>query len=290
VGGEIPIVTTTTSSGGNVSTNVEFRSYGVSLKVKPVVKGEEVDTTINTEVSDVDYGNAVTVSGTRIPAFATRSASTQVYLKDGQTVFLAGLIRNKVSTNIGGIPFLKDVPFLGAIFRSKTTSESDTELVISLTPTIVKTAEKPTSIGSAQLERVPPIDIAVPPTSEEESEASIESSAETRELSVSNQELFPDTVISYARGVQERIAQAVTYPEEAKKYKWQGMVRLGLRILYDGSLIDAFVKESSGYDILDENALIAAKRQAPYLTFPSDITAQELLLDVPVVYKLEPQR
>jgi pilus assembly protein CpaC len=285
VGGQVPIVTTTTSSGGNVSSNVEYKDYGVNLKVKPVVKGEQIDTTINTDISDIDSANAVTVNGAKILAFLTRSASTQVYLKDGQTIFIAGLIRNNKSTNISGIPFIKDVPFLGAIFRSKSTTETETELVIALTPTIVKGAKKPTSIGSATLEEVPPLDQAFPSGAEES-----EVEAEAQELTLINQVSLPDSVSSYVRGVQERIAQAVTFPDEAKKYKWQGMVRLGLRILYDGSLTEASIRESSGYEILDDDALAAAKKQAPFSAFPSDITAQELVLDVPVVYKLESQK
>jgi pilus assembly protein CpaC len=286
VGGEIPIVTTTTSSGGNVSTNVEFRKYGVNLKIKPVVKDNEIDTTINTEVSDVDWGNAVTVSGTKIPAFASRSASTQVYLKDGQTIFLAGLIKNKDSTNISGVPFLKDVPFLGAIFRSKSLQKSDTELVISLTPTIVSMPKKPTSVGSAALEKVPQIDIALPATNEED-EALIEDYADISEMPQTSQGQPQDAVASYARGVQEKIAQAIIFPEEAKKYKWQGVVRLELIILSDGSLTEAVVKESSGHDVLDVSALSAAKVQAPYLAFPPDVTSQMLSIDVPVVYSLD---
>lgn len=287
VGGSVPVVTTTTSSGGNVSTNVEYKSYGVSLSVTPVVKEDEIDITISTDVSDIDEGHSVTVSGAKLFAFATRTAATQLYLKDGQTVFLAGIMKNKISTTVSGIPFLKDIPFVGAIFRKKNFSTDETELVISLTPTIIKTPQPPSSIGIATLQKVPPVYVSMPPGTEEESELKPEIITEETIEASSYQEFLPDSLISYARSVQERIASAIAYPEEAKKYRWQGMVRLGLRILYDGSLVDASIKESSGYDIFDENALLAAKKQAPFFAFPTDIAAQELSIDVPVVYKLD---
>ncbi|MDP2940605.1 MAG: TonB family protein [Candidatus Omnitrophota bacterium] len=286
VGGEIPIITTTTSVGGNVATHVLFRKYGVNLKVKPVVRNDDIDTTIYTEVSDVDWGNAVTVSGARIPAFASRSATTQVYLKDGQSVFLAGLIKNKDSTNIGGIPVLKDIPFLGAMFRSKSISNADTELVICLTPTIVKTGKRPTTIGTQNLSAVPPIHLPIP-AAEDEAQAILEAPIDTVELVPFKNEDFSDSRLSYARSVQEKIAQAIVFPGEAKINNWEGMVKLTLHILSDGSLISASIKESSGIDVLDESAQVTAKKQAPFTAFPLDITTAELSIDVAVIYKLD---
>jgi pilus assembly protein CpaC len=277
VGGQIPIVTTTTSSGGNVSTNVEFRDYGINLKIKPVVKSEDqIDTTINTEVSSIDYGNAITVSGTTIPAFATRSASTQLYMKDGQTIFIAGLIKNNEANNIQRLPAISKIPILGELFKSKNFSDNQTELVISLTPTIIKSEEKK---PSAAMDKVAAAVKAATPKSTEPVELINE------EPALVMKEL-PEYLADYTRMIQSKISQAATYPEEARQLGWEGTVRLSLRVLPDGTLSVVKVKQSSGYEIFDDNAIEAAKKSAPFPAFPLELRAREITIEVPVVYNL----
>lgn len=286
VGGQVPIISTTTSTGGNVSTNVEFRDYGVNLKIKPIVREDnKIDTTIDTEVSSIDSGNAVTVSGYTVPAFSTRSASTQLYLKDGQTIFIAGLIKNEESNNLSRLPAISKIPILGELFKSKTFKDSETELVISLTPTIVvrgqdKDAQQ-TSAAAAATARAAKI------TTEEKAAGSFMEEAVAKELTpqVTIKEM-PDYLVGYTRQIQQKIAQAAVYPEEASQLGWEGAVGLDLKILSDGTLASIKVKQSSGYEIFDDSAVNAAKNSAPFPIFPVELRAREINIDVPVIYNL----
>jgi TonB family protein len=91
----------------------------------------------------------------------------------------------------------------------------------------------------------------------------------------------------YAAGVQQKILSAIAYPYEAQQKGWQGTVRLGLVILKDGSLESLVVKESSGYEVFDQDALNTAQILAPYAAFPPDVSADEMTLTVPIVYNLD---
>jgi pilus assembly protein CpaC len=276
VGGQVPIITTSTSSGGTVSTNVEFRDYGVNLKIKPIVKEDKIDTTINTEVSSLDYGNAVTVNGYTVPAFATRTASTQLYLKDGQTIFIAGLIKNEESKNLARLPAISKIPILGELFKSKTFTDAQTELVISLTPTIISSKDKKAELKDKEIAAIAH-EAKIPPAKAEE--------VSLAKAPVASKDL-PAYLAEYTRSIQEKIAKSAAYPEEARQLGWEGMTRLELHILSDGTLSEAKVRKSSGYEIFDDSAIEAAKKSAPYPVFPVELRAREITIEVPVVYSL----
>ena len=87
--------------------------------------------------------------------------------------------------------------------------------------------------------------------------------------------------------MQERIANAIEYPDEAREYGWEGTATLSLLILKDGTLASAVVKESSGHEILDKAALQTAQESAPYPDFPSEPDLQELNVTVPIVFSLD---
>ncbi|MDP3143635.1 MAG: TonB family protein [Candidatus Omnitrophota bacterium] len=281
VGGQIPIITSTTTSGGNTSTNVEFKDYGVNLKVKPTVKkGDRIDITINTEISSVDKGNAVTSGGSIYYAYSTRSASTQLYMHDGETVFMAGLIKNDEADTVSRVPAISKVPILGALFKSKDFSNNQTELVITLTPSIIKSGGKKEEL---KLTVDKPILTADKSTSRINT---AEISAEDKPVAILKE--LPEYLVEYARKIQEKISQATKYPEEARQLGWEGTVRLHLRLLSDGTISDIKVKQSSGYEIFDDSAIAAAKKQSPYPIFPAELRAREISLDVPVVYNLNP--
>ena len=128
-GGEIPVVT----QGGLGSTNVEFKEFGIILKISPVVDDEDnVLATVNTEVSAVD--NSLAVGG--VPAFLTRKTTTDVSMKDGETLVLSGLVDRTVGESIDKFPILGDLPVLGALFRSTKWQNDLSELVIFVTPTV----------------------------------------------------------------------------------------------------------------------------------------------------------
>lgn len=135
VGGEIPIRTTSTAvGGGSVQENVSFKDYGVELTVTPELRDGKIDIQVNVTVRDVDAANAV---GNDV-AFLTRTATTKVRLADTQTIVLAGMIQRRQSETVKRVPFLSKVPVVGMLFKSKNTPSNEQELVVSLTPRILR--------------------------------------------------------------------------------------------------------------------------------------------------------
>jgi pilus assembly protein CpaC len=130
VGGEIPYYTV--SDNG---TNVNFKEYGIQLEFTPVVLSSgRINLKINTIVSDID----TTHSTTSVLALTKRSAETTVELPSGGAIALGGLLKDSVNKSVSGLPMLSDVPILGALFKSQAFKRSQTELVIFVTPYIVK--------------------------------------------------------------------------------------------------------------------------------------------------------
>ena len=91
----------------------------------------------------------------------------------------------------------------------------------------------------------------------------------------------------YSRIIQKRILDNLTYPQNAKEAGFQGTTRLRLKLSYQGELLDAEVKSSSGYKVLDDNAVNTAKMSASYPPFPPAIKDKEIWVEVPVIYQLE---
>lgn len=144
VGGEVPVQSTTTNStGGQTQSNVTFKQYGVTVTVTPTVKNGKIDVVLNLEVSDVDNSFPIRASTTSDVAYKTRSAQSQLLLEDRQTVVFAGLIRYTESEQTKQVPFLGKIPVLGVLFRnvSKPAPDQGRELVITMTPTIMRKKE-----------------------------------------------------------------------------------------------------------------------------------------------------
>ena len=134
-GGEIPIPI----SSGFGSTSVEYKQYGVSLAYTPTVLSDgRISLRVRPEVSELDYANAVQVAGVTVPGLTTRRTETTVELGSGQSFVIAGLLSNSRSNTIEKAPALGDVPILGALFRSNGWKRNETELVIVITPYLVK--------------------------------------------------------------------------------------------------------------------------------------------------------
>jgi len=134
-GGEVPIPIA--QALGTVS--VEYKQYGVSLAYTPTVQSDgRISLRVRPEVSQLDYSNAVTFSGTRVPGVTTRRAETTVELGSGQSFMIGGLLQNTRNNTINKAPFLGDLPILGALFRSNGFQRNETELVIIITPYLVK--------------------------------------------------------------------------------------------------------------------------------------------------------
>jgi pilus assembly protein CpaC len=140
-GGEFP-VPVVSGTGGNSTVSIQFREFGVRLKF---IANPNPDGTINLhvapEVSALDYTNALTLSGFLIPALSTRKAETEVLLKDGQSFAVAGLLDNRVTKISSKIPWLGDVPILGNLFKSSNFVQAKTELLVMVTPHLVKPLE-----------------------------------------------------------------------------------------------------------------------------------------------------
>ncbi|MEO1453763.1 MAG: type II and III secretion system protein family protein [Pseudomonadota bacterium] len=137
VGGEIPIEVSTTGENGNVSTATGYREYGVRLNFRPTVLDEGlISLRIQPEVSDIDPG--LSVNGQ--PAFISRKADTTVSLRDGQSFAIAGLLQANNSRSVDQVPWLGQVPILGTLFRSTEFQKRESDLVILVTPRLVRPA------------------------------------------------------------------------------------------------------------------------------------------------------
>lgn len=135
-GGEIPIPV----SQGLGAVSVEYKQYGVSLAFTPTVLSDgRISVRVRPEVSQLSAAGAVTLAGgITIPALTTRRAETSVELGSGESFMIAGLVQNSHDNNINKAPGLGDVPILGALFRSNAFQRNETELVIVITPYLVK--------------------------------------------------------------------------------------------------------------------------------------------------------
>ena len=142
VGGEFPIVISTGSTGTS-SFSVSYKEFGIRLGFLPKISPNgEIYLHVSQEVSELDFANAVILSGFRIPALKSRKAESGLQLADGQTFVLAGLLDNKVQKQVSKIPLLGDIPILGALFRSTRYINNETELMVMVTPKIVRPLNK----------------------------------------------------------------------------------------------------------------------------------------------------
>jgi pilus assembly protein CpaC len=136
-GGEFPIPVAQ-GSGSNMSFSVQFKEFGVRLGFTPQVDGDRIHLKVAPEVSSLDFANAVVMNGFRIPALSTRRTSTELELRDGQTFAIAGLMNNTLTSTLQKVPGIGDIPILGYLFRSKAAQKNRTELVVMITPTILR--------------------------------------------------------------------------------------------------------------------------------------------------------
>ncbi len=139
-GGEIPVISgCTKQDDGSIDCTYEMKEFGVSLGFTPLVLSEgRISLKINTEVSEISARYSLTVvGGNTVPGFEKRKAETTVELPSGGTLAIGGLIKETTKQNINGIPAVKNLPILGALFRSRDYMSDQTELVIMVTPYIV---------------------------------------------------------------------------------------------------------------------------------------------------------
>ena len=133
-GGEVPIPVL--SDGGGVG--VEFKPFGVEMNFTPtVIDGDMINLIINAAVSNIDPTNAVVSNGISINAFSRREATTTVEMRDGESFAIAGLLQDDFNDLASQVPWLGDLPVLGALFRSADYQRNQSELVIIVTPHLV---------------------------------------------------------------------------------------------------------------------------------------------------------
>ena len=138
-GGEFPFPVVQGATGGVPVVTVQFREYGVKLSFTPIITPEGlIHLKVAPEVSSLDYTNALTIQGFTIPSLATRSVQSEMILKDGQSFVIAGLVNNQVVEQFSKIPGLGDLPILGQFFKSRSVSKSQDELLVLVTPHIVR--------------------------------------------------------------------------------------------------------------------------------------------------------
>jgi len=273
VGGEVPVLSGSVTPGTSGSTSVgattggsvEYKEYGIILNVRPSIEDSRIHLNLDVTVSEV--GDVVSTTYALAYKMTKRTATTELFLDNGQTMALGGLIKKKSTEELNRVPWLSDVPVLGLFFRQRTTSQGwnsdlskadDTELFITLTPRIIDQAK-------AQRELKPTIS-STPSLSDDD---------------------IKDPVVRYARIIQRKILENLTYPVAAKEAGFQGTVKLSLKLSAQGDLLDSKVKEPSSYRLLDDNAIKIAQKIVPYPPFPPAIKESQLWVEVPIIYQLE---
>jgi general secretion pathway protein D len=146
IGDKIPIPLTTFNTSNTVGgtivpiTSFQYQDVGIKIEIEPRVHhNQEVTLKVKIEVSNL--GNNVTFNGNTQPTIGTRTFDTTIRLQDGETNFLAGLIRTDDSKNDQGIPGLSDLPIIGRLFSDKRHESSRTDVILTLTPHIIRNAE-----------------------------------------------------------------------------------------------------------------------------------------------------
>jgi pilus assembly protein CpaC len=134
-GGEFPVPVV---SGATGAVSVQFKEFGIRLTFTPTIAGDVLRLKVKPEVSSLDFNNGVTLNGFRIPALTTRRAETVVELRDGQSFAIAGLLDNISQTNGASIPILSSLPIIGPIFKSRSKTAQQTELMVLVTPRLVR--------------------------------------------------------------------------------------------------------------------------------------------------------
>ncbi|WP_027801384.1 type II and III secretion system protein family protein [Paraburkholderia dilworthii] len=157
-GGEIPVPI----PQGLGTTSIEYKPYGVGLTLTPtVLSPQRIALKVAPEASQLDFANAVTISGVSVPAITTRRTDTTVELGDGESFVIGGLIDRETMSNVAKVPLLGDLPVIGAFFKQLNYQQNDKELVIIVTPHLVsplaKGATLPATPGEQAEQRNAPV-------------------------------------------------------------------------------------------------------------------------------------
>jgi pilus assembly protein CpaC len=149
-GGEFPYPAVQ-GGGGNNAVSIVFKEFGIRLRFTPnITRNGSIRLKVMPEVSSLDFSNPLVFGGFVIPSLLTRRAETEVEMKSGQYMAIAGLMDNRMTDNATKIPILGDIPILGQFFRSKDARQNRTELLVLVTPRLVLPADKPTPLPTGE--------------------------------------------------------------------------------------------------------------------------------------------
>lgn len=134
-GGEIPIPVPQALG----TTTIEYKPFGIGLTVSPTILSENrIALKVAPEASDLDFSRGITLNGATVPAIVTRRADTTVELGDGESFIIGGLVSRSTQSNLNKVPFLGDLPVIGTFFKQLNYSQDERELVIIVTPHLVR--------------------------------------------------------------------------------------------------------------------------------------------------------
>lgn len=129
-------------------TTIQYKPYGIRLDVSPTVLGENrIALKVAPEVSDLDFTNSISINGVTVPSLLTRRADTSVELGNGESFIIGGLVSQSVVKNLDKVPGLGDIPVLGAFFKASRLSREDKELLIIVTPRLVRPIAANANLG-----------------------------------------------------------------------------------------------------------------------------------------------
>jgi len=239
-GGEYPIPTGK-DEDGNIT--IEFKPFGVSLNFTPTVMTEKrIALHMSTEVSEKDTTNGLTMAGIQIDGLSVRRAQTTVELGSGNTIMIAGLIKSNTLDGLNGMPGVQNLPILGELFKSKSFQRNESELLIMVTPYMVKSYAEPEAVEKvdaksdleARLEEL---------RSEDDAESTLAQQAnDNREVSLSSTKptrviKVPEVEAAKMLGVSSSSKPVIKTAKEDKVRKSRVVKK------QDGILAKGFIKE-----------------------------------------------
>jgi pilus assembly protein CpaC len=149
-GGEFPYPAVQ-GGGANNAVSIVFKEFGIRLKFTPTItRGGSIRLKVAPEVSSLDFSNPLIFGGFTIPSLLTRRAETEVEMKNGQYLAIAGLVDNTMTDNSTKIPILGDIPILGQFFRSKDARQRRTELLVLVSPKLVLPSDTPALLPTGE--------------------------------------------------------------------------------------------------------------------------------------------
>lgn len=297
IGGEVPIMTTQVASDSGSGTSVEYKEYGIKLKMSPILNSDgKINFKLDIDVSDI-AATADTLGGVsgitaRAYPLTKRATSTELYLNNNQTLAISGLIQQKTSEQLSKFPWLGDIPILGLFFRTRTirhgggsAQSGDTELVILVTPSVVEENSKNKKESEEKNNPFSPIG-----QDPQAAKAATRQSPQGDSASSGMAALPINPPGGYTQQIDEYLKNNISYPWAAKQAKIEGKVVINLHLAKNGDLLESNVGDSSGYSVLDEHTISIARRIAPYPSFPRDVSEQDLWVQIPIVYNINQKR